>query len=88
MPKFMEPLPEIMDQITSKQRKIAHYLAVGVTSYKVIGQLLSTNPLTIKTHIRYMAEKFGLSGRTQLIVYILTGYRPDAATYSNDEDWL
>lgn len=81
----MEPLPEIMNQLSPKQRKIANFLAVGVTSTKIIGQLLETKPHTIKVHISNMADKFGLSGRTQLAVYVLTGYKPATADAKQED---
>lgn len=74
-----------MNQLPPKQQQIANLLATGVTSNKIIGQLLNTKPHTIKAHIGHISDKFGLSGRTQLVVYILTGYKPDAAA-TNSED--
>jgi DNA-binding CsgD family transcriptional regulator len=62
-----------VNQLTSREVKVCDFLKEGLNDIE-LGEALSISPHTVKTHIKNISKKFGLTGRVKLL----------AALYKND----
>nr|BBH92258.1 hypothetical protein KTA_04570 [Thermogemmatispora argillosa] len=52
--------------LSAREWELLHLLAEGL-SYRQIGQRLYLSPSTVKTHMRHLQQKLGVSGREELL---------------------
>lgn len=53
--------------LSKREWEILHLLADASLSYKQIGERLSCSESTVKTHVRHIGEKLGVSGRKEIV---------------------
>ena len=67
-----------LEELTQKERDVVDCLVCGLNDGE-IAHRLGVRRQTIKNRLMCIRQKLGLASRTQVAVYSLTGYRPDAA---------
>lgn len=70
-------------KLTAREATVLSLVVLGMSN-KEIAAALGLKLQTIKLHVFNLAQKCGVSSRTQLAVYALTGYRPDAAAHHKE----
>jgi DNA-binding CsgD family transcriptional regulator len=76
-PGLEEVLPE-MNLLTPKESEIMQYIIAGAANKEIAAQLhISEN--TLKVHMKNITRKFGVSGKYELLSYILNALSPNIA---------
>jgi DNA-binding NarL/FixJ family response regulator len=71
---------ELLATLTPKERRVVHALIDGKpTENKPLARRLGVSEATIQNRLNSIYEKWELQSRTQVAVFVLTGYRPAAA---------
>lgn len=72
--------PHPLVSLTPKEWEVIHALVDGKpTENKPLARRLGVSEATIQSRLNAIYNKWELESRTQIAVFVLTGYRPDAA---------
>ena len=68
----------LLTELTAKEKDVVGCLVIGWSDRR-IARHLGIRPQTVKNRLCCIRQKLELQSRTQVVVYALTGYKPNAA---------
>lgn len=65
----------VLERLTARERGIVFWVVAGLCLADV-GDVLGISASNVKFRLSLIREKLGVRDETQMVVYVLTGYRP------------
>jgi DNA-binding NarL/FixJ family response regulator len=66
-PEPTDPSPELLDELTAREREVVAVVALGLSNYEIAERLV-ISPATVKTHVSRAMLKLNASHRAKLVV--------------------
>ncbi len=87
LPKESEPLPRtrLVAQFTEREWDIICAWIDGLSN-KQIAERLGLAKSTVGNMSNVIHQKLGMTSRTQVVVFVLTGYKPEGTMVDGDDE--